>query len=112
MEELGAVAAKYPSSRSYLEPSIRQLNAEIAHIDSGNVKSQGEWISKQSYIKRLATKLAGLLKAEIARARPPSSLKLEDDPRFIGLKELADTNADAKRLATEISAHLEGAGPR
>ena len=107
IEELERVAAKYPSSRSYLEPSIRQLNAEIAQFDSGNVKSQGVWISKQSYIKRLATKLASQLKTEIARAKPPSSLKLEDDPRFISLKDLADTNADAQRLATEISAHLE-----
>ncbi len=53
-------------------------------------------------------KLASLLKADIARAKPPSSLDLEDDPKFIGLKELAEVNPDAKSLATELSALFEG----
>ena len=107
IEELERVAAKYPSSRPYLEPSIGKLNDEIAQFDSGNVKNQGLWTSRQTYIGRLATKLANQLKAEIARAQPPSSMKLEDDPRFISLRDLAGTNADAQRLATEVSAHLE-----
>ena len=34
-------------------------------------------------------------------------MNLEDDPRFISLKDLGGTNADAQRLATEVSAHLE-----
>jgi hypothetical protein len=107
IEELERVAAKYPSSRSYLEPSIGKLNEELAQFDSGNVKSEGVWISRQTYIKRMATKLASQLKAEIARAQPPSSMNLEDDPRFISLKELAGTDVEAKRLATEVSTHLE-----
>ena len=107
IEELDRVAGKYPSSRPYLEPSIGKLNDEIAQFDSGNVKSQGVWMSRESYIKRLATKLAGQLKAEIARAQPPSSINLEDDPKFISLKDLGRTNADAQRLATELSTHLE-----
>jgi hypothetical protein len=107
IEELERVAGKYPSARPYLEPSIGKLNDEIAQFDSGNVKSQGVWISKQTYIKRLATKLANQLKAEIDRAQPPSSMNLEDDPRFISLKDLAGTNADAQHFATEVSAHLQ-----
>jgi hypothetical protein len=108
MEELRAVAAKHPSSRSYLEPFIAQLGDEVARYDSGEVKSEGEWIAREIYVKRMAIKLAGLLKADIARARPPSSMNLEDDPKFTGLKELAETNSEAKRLTTEISAHFEG----
>ena len=108
MEELRAVAAKHPSSRSYLEPFITQLGDEVARYDSGEVKSEGEWIARDTYVKRMAIKLAGLLKADIARARPPSSMNLEDDPKFTGLKELAETNSEAKRLTTEIAAHLEG----
>jgi hypothetical protein len=107
IEELERVAAKYPSSRAYLEPSIGKLNDEIAQFDSGMVKDQGIWMSRQTYIGRLATKLANQLKAEIARAQPPSSMNLEDDPRFVSLRDLAGTNADAQRLATEVSAHLE-----
>ncbi len=108
IDELERVAAKYPSSRSYLEPSVGQLNDEIAQYDSGNVKSHGVWISRQTYVKRLATKLASQLKAEIDRARPPSSMNLENDPRFTGLMDLAETNSDAQRLVTEVSAHFEG----
>jgi hypothetical protein len=108
IEELERVAAKYPSSRSYLAPSIGKVTDEITQFDSGNVKSEGVWIPKQTYIKRLATKLAGQLKAEIARAQPPSSMKLEEDPRFISLKGLAGTDEQAQRLATEVSTHLEG----
>jgi hypothetical protein len=107
IEDLERVAVKYPSSRSYLEPSIGKLNEEIAQFDSGNVKSEGVWISRQIYIKRLATKLASQLKAEITRAQPPSSMNLEDDPRFISLKDLAGTDAEAQRLTTEVSTHLE-----
>jgi hypothetical protein len=107
IEELERVVGKYPSSRPYLEPSIAKLENEIAQFDSGNVKSEGVWMSRQSYIKRLATKLANQLKIEIARAQPPSSMNLEDDPRFITLKDLAATNADAQHLATEVSAHLQ-----
>lgn len=106
IEELKSVSAQYPSSRTHLEPFIGQLSDEVARYDSGEVKSEGVWIPRETYVKRLAIKLAGLLKADIARARPPSSLSLEDDPKFTGLKELAETNSDAKRLATEISAHF------
>ncbi len=107
IEDLERVTAKYPSSRPYLEPSIGKLNEEIAQFDSGNVKSQGVWVSRQTYAKRVATKLASQLKVEIARARPPSSMNLEEDPRFISLKDLTATSADAQRLATEVSGYLE-----
>jgi hypothetical protein len=107
-EEIKAVVAKFPASRSYLDPSINRLNEELAHYDSGKVKTDGVWVSKQAFVKSEAMKLASLLKAEIARAKQPSSLDLEADPKFIGLKELAEANPDAKRLAMELSAQFEG----
>jgi hypothetical protein len=107
IEGLERVAAKHPSSRPYLEPFIGKLNDEIAQFDAGNVKTQGVWTSKETFSKRLATKLASQLKAEIVRAQPPSSMSLENDPRFISLKDLAKTSADAQRLVTEVSAHWE-----
>ena len=108
MEDLRSVTAKHPSARAYLEPFIAQLDDEVTRYDSGDVKSEGVWIPRETYVKRMASKLAGLLKADIARARPPSSMNLEDDPKFMGLMELAETNSEAKRLASEISAHFEG----
>jgi hypothetical protein len=107
IEDLQDVSAQFPSSRTYLEPFIAKLAEEVARYDAGEVKSDGVWIPRGTYVKRLATKLASLLQADIARARPPSSLNLDDDPKFIGLKELAETNSDAKRLVAEVSTKLE-----
>jgi hypothetical protein len=107
IEEIKAVVAKFPVSRTYLDPSIKKLKEELAQYDSGKVKTDGVWVSKQTFVKSKAIKLASLLQADIARARPPSSLDLEHDPKFIGLKEFGETNSDAKRLATEISAQFE-----
>ena len=107
LEEIKAVAARFPATRTYLDPSIKILNEELAQYDSGNVKTGGVWVSKQAFVKSKATKLASLLKADIVRAKPPSSLDLEHDPKFVGLKELAETNPDAKRLARELSAQFE-----
>jgi hypothetical protein len=107
IEELKSVTARFPSSRTRLEPFIGQLSGELARYDSGEVKCEGVWIPRETYVKRLAIKLASLLKADIARARPPSSLNLEDDPKFVGLREMGETNPDAKRLATEVSTNFE-----
>jgi len=74
IEELRRVIAKYPSARTYLDPSIDKLNEEVARYDSGNVKTEGVWIPRETYVTRAANKLAGLLKADIARASPPSSM--------------------------------------
>ena len=39
-------------------------------------------------------------------------MNLEEDPKFISLKDLAGTNADAQRLATELSNAFGGTGAR
>ena len=44
----------------------------------------------------------GLLRSEIARAKPASSLDLGSDPRFISLRSLAQGNLEAERLAGEV----------
>jgi hypothetical protein len=107
IEEIKAVVAKFPTLRTYLDPSVKRINEELAQYDSGKVKSEGVWMLRQTFVKSKAIKLASLLKADIVRARPTSSLDLEHDPKFIGLKELGETNSDAKKLATEVSAQFE-----
>ncbi|HET9523439.1 MAG TPA: hypothetical protein VFO90_04365 [Terrimicrobiaceae bacterium] len=103
IEEIRAIVAKFPVSRSYLDPSITVLREELAQYDSGKVKTAGAWVSRQTFVKGKAIKLAQLLKADIARARPPSSLDLESDPRYMALKDLAEANSDAQKLAAEVS---------
>ena len=103
IEEIRAIVAKFPVSRSYLDPSTALLREELAQYDSGKVKTEGVWVSRQSFVRDKAIKLAQLLKADIARARPPSSLDLESDPRYLALKDLAEANSDAKKHAAEVS---------
>ena len=81
---------------------MRRLYEELAQYESGNVKIEGIWVSKQAYDKEKATKLADLLRSEIARAKPASSLDLGRDPRFITLRSLAQGNLEAERLAGEV----------
>ena len=71
------------------------------------IKTEGTWIPKEAFVKSEAGKLADLLKADIRRAQPPSRFELDEDPKFIALKEFANTNPDAKRLATEVSAQYQ-----
>jgi hypothetical protein len=107
IEELRSTVAKFPSSRTYLEPFIAKLSDEVSRYDSGQVKTEGVWTTRDAYIKRAATKLASLLQVDIARASPPSSLNLDDDPKFVRLKELAGGNSDARQVAAEVSAQFE-----
>jgi hypothetical protein len=107
VDELRAVEAKFPGSRSYLDPFVKKLGEELAKYDSGMIKTEGTWIPKEAFVKSEAGKLADLLKADIRRAQPPSRFELDEDPKFIALKEFANTNADAKRLATEVSAQYQ-----
>jgi hypothetical protein len=103
IDEIKAIITKFPVSQDYLDPSLKLLNEELAQYDAGKVKTEGVWVSKQSFVKGKATRLAELLREDILRAKPPSSLDLENDPRYIALKELAETNSDARRHAAEIS---------
>ena len=53
-----AIVAKFPVSRNYLDPSIDLLKEELAQYDSGKVKTEGVWVSKQAFVKDKAIKLA------------------------------------------------------
>jgi tetratricopeptide (TPR) repeat protein len=106
IEELDAVVAKFPASKSYLDRSIEELKRELAQYDSGKVKLEGVWVPKERFESEKAIQLTDLLKAEIIRAQPPSSIHLEDDPTFIALNKLAETNPDAKKLADDVNALL------
>jgi hypothetical protein len=101
--DLKSTIADYPSTRSYLDPSVKALNKELAQYDAGNVKIDGSWVSRESYIAGQVRGLGGQLRSDIARAQPTSSFDLHTDPRFVGLQDMAATSASAKTLVTELS---------
>jgi tetratricopeptide (TPR) repeat protein len=107
IDELRAVEARFPGSRIYLDPFVKKVGEELEKYDSGMIKTEGTWIPKQAFVRKEAEKLADLLKAEVRLAQPPSRFELDEDPRFIALKQFANTNPDAQRLASEVSGQYQ-----
>lgn len=109
-EALGAVAAdlkatiaKFPATRTYVEPALKKVNEELAIYDSGKVKTGGNWVDKDAYAADRARTFSTQIKPDIINAEPPSSFDLASDPRFLALEDLAKTNASIKPLVAELS---------
>lgn len=101
--ELKDIATKFPSTRTYLEPSQKALEAEIAKLDGGQIKTKGAWVAKSTYEKEQATNIINLLKSDVVQAKPPSSLDLKNDPKYIALKDLSASNPSIKATLQEIT---------
>lgn len=104
INEIKAVIAKFPASRTYVEPPLKKLEDEAALYDAGKVKFEGLWISRDAFVKTQAANLAELLKAEIVRAIPPSSFDLPNDPKYLALVEFSATSPGIKALTAELAA--------
>lgn len=104
VDDLKASVQQFPSTRTYVEPSIKELNAEVARYDGGEFKIKGEWQPKESYYTKQISSLGSQLRQEINQAKPPSSFDLQADPRFVGLQQLAGSSASAGKLAGELLA--------
>ncbi len=101
--DLKTVGTKFPATRTYVEPSIKKLSEEVAKYDAGQVKTDGTWITKEVYLRDQSQNLANLLKSEIVQAKPAHSYDLENDPKYIALKELAAGSPAVKAMAAEIA---------
>ncbi len=101
--ELKSVITDYPATRTYLDPSLKALNKELAQYDAGNVKVDGAWVSRESFVAGQVTGLGNQLRSDIARATPTSSFDLHADPRFVALNEMAGTSPSAKALVKQLS---------
>ncbi|MFZ4683962.1 MAG: hypothetical protein ACOYMS_15760, partial [Terrimicrobiaceae bacterium] len=75
-----------------------------AMYDAGKVKFDGAWISRSDFVKTQAANLVELLKADIIRASPPSSLDLANDPKYLALVEFSASNPGIKALTAELAA--------
>jgi hypothetical protein len=103
LTELKELGTKFPATRTYLDPSLKAIEAEVAKYDAGQIKTKGAWIEKSSYQKEQATNIINLLKSDVVQARPPSSFDLTNDPKYIALKELSNSNPSVKSILQEIT---------
>jgi len=103
INEFKGIPVKFPATRTYVEPSLKKLEAEAAMFDGGKVKAEGVWITKQAYVKAQAANLIELLKAETDRALPPGSFDLEQDPKYLALLQFSATDPNIKILTEELA---------
>lgn len=103
VNEMKAIVAKYPATKSYLSPHIKVIADEVALYDSGKVKIDGSWISRDLYTRDQAGKIAASLKADIEKADPPGSMDLKNEARYLDLQKLADSSPGAKAALAEIN---------
>jgi hypothetical protein len=101
--DLKATVAKFPSTRTYVEPAFKKVSEELAIYDSGKVKTGGNWVNKDVYVAERARTYGSQIKTDIVNAEPPSSFDLANDPRYIALEEMAKTNPSVKPLVTDLS---------
>lgn len=103
VDEIKTTIAKYPASRTYVEPALKKVQEEVATYDSGKVKTGGTWLARDAYVSDRARTFASQIKPDILSAKPPSSFDLVNDPRFLALQDFAKTNAAVKPLVTELA---------
>ncbi len=99
-DEIKAVSTEFPAATSYMQPYQKQVQAELDKYNEGNVKLNGQWVSKTTYLADKATVLVSQLKADIVRST--SEIDLNNDPRFLSLKDLAKSNAKLNTAVAEI----------
>lgn len=104
VKELKEAVAQYPSSQTYVSPSLKKLEAEISQYDSGKVKVAGVWQAREAFLSGQITTLNGQLRGDLVRAKPSSSFDLNADPRFLALQELAGNSPSANAVVKELTA--------
>lgn len=102
MAEITEVMRKFPATKTYIQPYITKLQTMVARYDGGEVKVEGEWMSKTAHSARQAEDLKTLLVGDIIRAQPPGSFDLVNDPRYQALQEMAQGNPSVQKLLTEV----------
>ena len=101
--EINDTVTKYPATRTYLDPSVKSLEAEVAKFDAGQIKTKGAWVARASYQKDQASNLSNLLRSDVVQAKPASSFDIVNDPKYIALKEMSASNPGVKTILQEIT---------
>ncbi|MFZ4598402.1 MAG: hypothetical protein ACOYNN_07135 [Terrimicrobiaceae bacterium] len=109
IDEFRALAARVPTVKKILDPSLVALAAEVAKYDAGNVKEEGVWIPRTAYYKKKAAALIELLRPELLAAPSARGFDLEQNQYFLGLEDLAVSEPSVKPLVEGIRAQQAAA---
>lgn len=100
--EMAGMANRFPAIKTYLQTPLQGIEDLLKRFDAGEVKVDGRWVSRGVYANQLADKYVRVLREEIRDAKPPGSFLLEDDARYITLRDLGDSAPKAKGFAAEL----------
>lgn len=101
-----ATAAKrYPSSAKYLKPHIAQIQGEIAHFRTGQVKVAGVWMTKEAWLVK---------KKKAEEEHRKLLAKLEAEAKYLGMlaEEWASLDETQRNLIREAKLRAEEAEMR
>lgn len=98
------ITIRFPATRSHLLSRLREIVAVIERYDAGEVKMDGQWVPRKTYLERQSEKYAQVLREEIQKAKPPGSFNLADDLLFAALRNMETSVPKAKTLTADLSA--------
>lgn len=102
IDDFVANGKKFPAAARALDQAISPLKSDAGKFDSGNIKTNGQWISRSVYYKQKAASLADLLRPEILAAPKIKDFDLSANQYFLGLQELAASEASVRPVIAGI----------
>jgi len=102
IDDFTVAGKRFPSAARAVDQAVAPLKADAEKFDAGNVKVNGQWISKAVYFQQKAASLADLLRPEILSAPKIKDLDLSADQYFIGLQELASSEPSVRPVIAGI----------
>lgn len=101
LRQMESLAAKFPATKTYLASVVREITGETRRYDTGEVKTNGLWVSGKKYRRNQAAELAEFLKVEMTAA-PIEKYDLEGHPQFAALKELAVSDQSLEAFVRDV----------
>jgi len=102
IDDLAASGKRFPSAARAVDQAVAPLKSDAEKFDAGSVKVNGQWISRAVYFQQKAGALADLLRPEILAAPKIKDFDLAADQYFIGLQELASSEASVRPVIAGI----------
>lgn len=95
VEEMGSFARKYKKTASILNPYLEQFGKVFARLDAGEVRINGQWVSKEAYAEmqaKAAQEAEAMRLAEEKKQKEMARIRAEQQAK-------AAQEAEATRLA-------------